>query len=56
MENKEIACQCGAMAYLEKKTIEMPTKSMMLYEIKCPKCHQKVMATRKDLALGIWNK
>lgn len=54
MEN--VACQCGGMASMEKKAIETPTKNMTLYEILCPECRQKVMATRKELALRVWNK
>lgn len=56
MDKEEVACQCGGMACIERKAIDMPTKTMTLYEIKCPKCHQKVMSTRKDLALKIWDK
>lgn len=56
MEREEIACRCGAMAIVERTAMETPTKTMTLYEIKCPLCHQKVVATRKNLALGIWNK
>jgi len=56
MENEEIVCSCGAMAFVEKKVIEMTTKNMTLYEIKCPKCHKKVMATHKNLAIRNWER
>ena len=53
---EEIACDCGAMAFIEKRAIKMPERTLILYEIKCPKCNKKVMATHKNLAVRNWEK
>ena len=51
---EEIVCDCGAMAFIEKRVIKMPERNIVLWEIKCPKCHKKVMATHKNLAIRNW--
>lgn len=53
---EEVACECGAMAFIEKRAIKMPERTLILYEIKCPKCNKKVMATHKNLAVRNWEK
>ena len=53
---EEIVCDCGAMAFIDKRAIRMPEKNLVVYEIKCPKCQKKVMATTKTLAIRNWGK
>jgi len=50
--NEEVSCTCGAVAHVKREYVGIS----VIWVIECPKCHNKVMAMSKAMAIRNFRK